>query len=124
MGSRLAQITRTIMLAQLGAPYVTALRTRGFSESQILRKHVLRNGLLPIITVFFWEFGMAIGGGAIVVESVFSWPGIGQLLLQATLHQDIVLIQAAVFVCALIIVGVNLVADVLYTIVDPRVDLS
>lgn len=124
VGARLAQITRSAAVEQLTSPYIVGLRSRGLTTSRIITRHVLRNILLPVLTVFFWEFGLILGSGAIVVENVFSYPGVGQLLVQAADREDIFLMQAIVFVGAIIVVVANIIADTLYTIVDPRVDAT
>jgi peptide/nickel transport system permease protein len=123
-GARIAQITRTALLDQVNAPYVAALRARGFSMSSILTKHVLRNSLLPILTMFFWELSFAIAGHVVIIETVFAWPGMGQLIIQAVERRDFVLLQGAVVIAALLVILTNIVADLVYKAVDPRVELN
>lgn len=123
-GGRVAQITRSSMIDQLNRPYVTTLRAKGMGSIHILRRHVLRNALVPIITLSAYEIAYALAGYAVIVETVFAWPGIGRLAIQAVTQRDIVLLQAVVFVAAFLIVVTNILADLLYKAADPRVKLS
>lgn len=122
-GARVAQVTRTAMIEQMSSPYVMALRQRGFAETQIVRRHVFRNALLPIITILFWEMAQLISG-SVIIETVFAWPGLGRLLIQSYNQHDLVLLQAGVLVLAFLVVMVNFFADVFYRWVDPRVQLN
>jgi peptide/nickel transport system permease protein len=122
MGGRLAQVTRTSFLDQAGSPYVTMARAKGFSTGYILRKHVFRNALLPILTIASWDTARAITGHAVVVEVVFAWPGFGRLIIDSVQRQDFPVIQACVFVGAVLIVFINTVTDVLNRIVEPRME--
>ena len=123
-GGRVAQITRSSMLDQLNQPYVTAVNAKGLGGLYVLRRHILRNALVPIITLSAWEIAYALAGYAVVVETVFAWPGIGRLAIQAVGQRDIILLQAVVFVAAFLIVMTNIVADILYKVVDPRIKLA
>jgi peptide/nickel transport system permease protein len=123
-GGRVAQIARSSMLDQLRQPYVTTARAKGFSSSYILWRHVLRNALVPILTIAAWEVARSIAGYAVVVETVFAWPGIGRLAIQAIQSDDIILLQAVVFVAAFLVVVINIVSDLLYTYIDPRIKLN
>lgn len=123
-GGRIAQITRSSMLDQLNRPYVTTLRAKGMGRSYVLFRHVLRNALLPIVTLIAYESAFAMAGYAVIVETVFAWPGIGRLAVQAVTQRDIVLLQALVFVAALVVVVVNTIADVIYKMIDPRINIS
>jgi peptide/nickel transport system permease protein len=123
-GGRIAQITRSSMLDQLNRPYVNTLRAKGMRQSYVLFRHVLRNALLPIVTLVAYETAFAVAGYAVIVETVFAWPGIGRLAIQAVTQRDIILLQALVFVAALLVVIVNTLADVAYKFIDPRVEIS
>jgi peptide/nickel transport system permease protein len=123
-GARIAQITRSALIDQLSVPYVTALRARGFSTWSILSRHVLRNAAVPISAIAFWEYAVMIAGESIILETVFAWPGLGYLIVQSINRQDLILLQSGVFVAALIVVGVNLLADLVLKMVDPRIDLA
>ncbi|MFC7362440.1 ABC transporter permease [Nocardioides astragali] len=122
MGGRLAQVTRTSFLDQAGSPYVTMARAKGLSTFYILRRHVLRNALLPILTIASWDTARAITGHAVVVEVVFAWPGFGRLVIESVQRQDFPVIQACVFIGAVLIVVINVVTDVLNRIIEPRME--
>lgn len=122
-GARVAQITRTTMIEQVSSPYVAALRLRGFGPMQILGRHVLRNALIPIVTILFYETAQAMSG-SVIIETVFAYPGVGRLLIQAVQQQDLVLLQAGVLVLAVLVVVINIVADLMNKLVDPRVELN
>lgn len=123
-GGRIAQVARSSMIEQVNQPYVQASLLRGFSMGEVVRRQILRNALVPIITITAWEVAYATAGYAVVVETVFAWPGIGQLGIQAIDNRDLPLLQAVVFVGAALVVVVNVVADVLYRLVDPRLRTS
>lgn len=123
-GGRIAATTRSAVLDQLQLPYVTAARAKGFGSPYVLWRHVLRNAAVPIITVTSWEITRTLAGYAVVVEMVFAWPGIGRLAIQAIQQDDIILLQAVVFVTAFIVVVTNVLSDVVYTFVDPRIKVS
>jgi peptide/nickel transport system permease protein len=123
-GGRLAATTRSAVLDQLQMPYVTTAKAKGFGSTYILWRHVLRDAAVPIITIASWEVARTLAGYAVVVETVFAWPGIGRLAIQAIQQDDIVLLQGVVFVTAFFVVLINVVSDVLYTFVDPRIKLA
>jgi peptide/nickel transport system permease protein len=120
---RIAQVTRSSMIDELARQHIKAARAKGFSTPYILRRHALRNVLVPVVTVISFESIYALAGYSVVVETVFSWPGIGRLAIQAIQRQDLALVQGIVFVIALIIVGWNLLTDLLYRVIDPRIEL-
>jgi peptide/nickel transport system permease protein len=123
-GGRIAQITRSSMIDQLAMPYVNALTARGLSRRAVVVGHVLRNALVPIVTVAMYEAAYGLTGYAVIVETVFSWPGIGRLAFQAVTQRDVMLMQAIVFVCACLVVLANITADILYKLVDPRIKVA
>jgi ABC-type dipeptide/oligopeptide/nickel transport system permease component len=121
----LAQNVRLIragMLEVLQQDYVRTARAKGVTERLVIYRHALRNAAIPVITVTGLSLGFMLSG-TVVIETVFSWPGMGRLLVQAVPGRDFPVIQAGVFVFALIFVALNLLVDVLYTVVDPRVRL-
>lgn len=120
LGGRLAQVTRSSFLEQGKMPYVAMARAKGFSQGYILRKHVLRNALVPILTLASWDSARIITGSAVVVEVLFARPGFGRLVIESVQRQDFTTIQACVFVGAIVIVIVNLVTDLLAQIIEPR----
>jgi peptide/nickel transport system permease protein len=117
------RLIRSGMLEVLQQDYVRTARAKGVAERGVVYRHALRNAALPVITVTGLSLGFMLSG-AIVVETVFSWPGMGRLIVQAVPGRDFPVIQAGVFVFALVFVGINLVVDVLYSVVDPRVRLA
>ena len=117
---RLARLVRGGMIEILGEDYVRTARAKGLTEGRVLYRHALRNCLLPVITLLGLELGSTLGG-AIVTEMVFAWPGVGRLIVSAIFARDYPLVQAAVFVVAAMFVVVNLVVDLLYAVIDPRV---
>jgi peptide/nickel transport system permease protein len=108
------------MIEVLGEDYVRTARAKGLTESCVLYRHALRNCLLPVITILGLELGSTLGG-AVVTETVFAWPGVGRLIVSAIFARDYPLVQAAVLVVAVMFVVVNLVVDLLYAVIDPRV---
>ena len=122
----LAQNVRLIragMLEVLGQDYVRTARAKGLAERLVVYRHALRNAAIPVITVTGLSLGFMLSG-TIIIETVFSWPGMGRLIVQAVPGRDFPVIQAGVFVFAVIFVAINVLVDVLYTVVDPRVRLS
>ncbi len=124
MGSALAAIltrmVRTAMLEELGQDYIRTARAKGLSERDVVYKHALRNALIPIITLVGLQFG-ALLAGAIVTEKIFSWPGIGQLTVSAISNRDYALVQGCILAVGLTYVLVNLLTDVAYVVVNPRI---
>jgi peptide/nickel transport system permease protein len=113
-------IARSALHDELAQGYVRFARAKGVSEQRILRRHVLRNALLPIVTIFMVSLGDVLGG-AVVVETVFSYPGLGTAIYEAVLARDYPLLQGALLLVAVVVVAANAVADGLYTLIDPRV---
>jgi peptide/nickel transport system permease protein len=124
MGGALAAIltrmVRTAMLEELGQDYIRTARAKGLSESTVVYKHALRNAMIPVLTVIGLQFG-ALLAGAIVTETIFSWPGIGRLTVQAISNRDYYLVQGSILAIGLTYIAVNLVTDFLYTAVNPRI---
>ena len=111
---------RSGMLDALGQDYVRTARGKGLPERRVVYRHALRNALLPVVTVIGLQFGFLLSG-AVVTESIFSLPGMGRLLVQAILGRDFPIVQGAVLMAALTFVVTNLLVDVVYAIVDPRI---
>lgn len=116
-----SRMTRSTMLDTLDQDYVRTVRAKGVPERVAVR-HALRNAFIPILTVIGLQFGTLLGG-AVLTETVFSWPGIGQLLIQSIDNRDFPLVQGIVFVFAAMFIVLNIVTDLLYSVVDPRVRL-
>lgn len=127
LGSALAAIlsrmVRASMLEVLQEEYIRAARARGLTEGQVLVRHALRNAALPVITVLGMQFG-ALLAGAVITETIFSWPGIGQLLIESIQKRDYPVVQACVLLISATYVIVNLVTDLLYVVIDPRIRLE
>jgi peptide/nickel transport system permease protein len=124
MGGALAAIltrmVRTAMLEELGQDYIRTARAKGLSEKTVVYRHALRNALVPVLTVVGLQFG-ALLAGAIVTETIFSWPGVGRLTIQAISTRDYYLVQGCVLAIGLTYVAVNFLTDVAYSIVNPRI---
>ena len=118
--ARIARILRASMLEVLNRDYIRTARAKGLSESKTLIGHALRNSAIPVVTVTGLQFGILLGG-ALVTETIFSWPGVGLLAIQAVTNRDFPLLRAIVLVMALSFVSINLITDVLYAYLDPRI---
>ncbi|MBM3525229.1 MAG: ABC transporter permease, partial [Alphaproteobacteria bacterium] len=115
-----ARFTRSSLLEALSQDYIRTARAKGLAESLVILRHGLRNSLIPIISVL----GVSIGhllGGAVIVEAVFSWPGLGSLMVHSIMNRDFPVVQGAMLFAAVVFIFVNLVADLLYAVVDPRI---
>jgi peptide/nickel transport system permease protein len=115
----LARVTRSSVLEALREDYVRTARAKGLSRQQVLWRHVLRNAMIPVLTIMGLQFANLITG-AIIVENVFVLPGVGRLVFQAINNRDLVLVRDVVMLLAAVVVLVNFVVDVLYAVVDPR----
>jgi peptide/nickel transport system permease protein len=120
MAAILTRILRASLLSVRNEDYVQAARAKGVSEKQVWLKHMLRNALLPVITIMSLQFGSLLAG-AVITETIFSWPGIGRLTIQAIQTRDYPLVQGCVLVIALSYILVNFLTDVFYRMVDPRI---
>ena len=121
---RLSMVVRSSMIDEMNAQYVKVLRAKGMPARRIMGVHALRNAGIPYVTLLGWELIRALAGFTVVVETVFAWPGIGFLAREAIVQQDFFLIQAIVFVVAVMVVFVNISIDVSYKFLDPRVKLA
>ena len=120
--SRNARLVRSSMLEVLSQDYVRTARSKGISERAVVINHALRNAWLPVVTMVGLEFGFLLGG-VVVIETVFSWPGIGRLVFTAINQKDIPVVQASVIVLSVIFIALNLIVDLIYARIDPRVKL-
>jgi peptide/nickel transport system permease protein len=118
-----ARMTRASMLEVASQDFVKTARAKGLSEGRVMRAHILRNALLPVVTLAGMQAG-AMVGGAVLIETVFAWPGIGRLLFEALAQRDYALLLGTFLVTASIAVLFNLLTDVVYTLVDPRIELG
>lgn len=120
MAARISRLTRSAMLETLAADYIRTAYSKGLQSRVVIFRHALRNGLIPVITAFGLQLGWLLGG-SVVVESVFSWPGLGRLMIESIHIRDITIVQAGLLFFAASFVLINLVVDILYTLLDPRV---
>lgn len=120
MAAILTRMVRTAMLEELGQDYIRTARAKGLSERTVVYKHALRNAMIPVLTVVGLQFG-ALLAGAIVTETIFSWPGIGRLTLTAISNRDYFLVQGCILAIGLTYIVVNLFTDILYAVVNPRI---
>ncbi len=116
----MARITRSSMLDVLKQDFITTARSKGLAERVVIYKHALKNALIPVVTVLGLQFGILLGG-AVLTETVFAWPGVGRLLVDAILRRDYPVVQGTVMLLALLFVIINLVVDVIYAFLDPRI---
>jgi peptide/nickel transport system permease protein len=117
---RVSQVVRSAMLDEMSKPYITTARAKGLRERFVILSHTLKNAAIPILTMMGDEAASLLNG-AVVIETLFGWPGIGILLIQAIEKRDLPLIEATVIVIAIMIVTVNLLVDLTYSLIDPRV---
>ena len=118
-----ARLMRAAMLEQVGMEYVTTARAKGLPEGRITLTHVLRNAVLPVVTMAGVQVGSLLGG-AVIVESVYAWPGLGLLAFQAVFARDLNLIMGILFLSTCLVIVVNLAVDLVHTLLDPRIHLA
>ena len=117
------RLMRASMLEQAGQDYVVTARAKGVTERRIMFVHVLRNALLPVVTMAGVQVGALIGG-SVIVESVFAWPGLGMLAFEALFSRDLNLLLGIFLISALLVVAVNLIVDIIYSLLDPRIEVA
>jgi ABC-type dipeptide/oligopeptide/nickel transport system permease component len=117
------RVVRSSVQEVLGEDFIRTARSKGMSEMAVFTRHALRNALIPIVTLLGLELGTMFGG-AVVTETVFAWPGLGRLLIEAIRSADFPLVQTAVLVIAVLITTINLIVDLTYVVLDPRVRLN
>lgn len=116
----IARMTRASMLEVIGQDYIRTARAKGLGERRVTTRHALRNAIMPVLTVLGLQFGTLLGG-SVLTETVFAWPGLGRYLVDAIFFRDYAVVQACVLVIALGFILINLIVDLAYAIVDPRV---
>ncbi len=116
----IARMTRSTMLETLSQDFTTTARSKGLQERVVVIKHAFKNAMIPIITVVGLQFGLLLGG-AVLTETVFAWPGLGRLIVDSILARDYPVIQGAILIFGLLYIMVNLVVDLIYALVDPRI---
>lgn len=120
IGAEMTRLVRSNMVEILNQDYVRTAKSKGINRFFVVYKHAFRNALIPVITITALQVSTLVGG-ALITETVFSWPGMGQLLIQAVNTRDMAIVQASVFVIAILVIVMNLIADVLYRVLDPRI---
>jgi ABC-type dipeptide/oligopeptide/nickel transport system permease component len=118
-----ARLTRSSMLEILHRDYIRTGRAKGLAERNVVLRHALRNAVIPVLTVIGLQIG-ALLGGAVITESVFAWPGMGKLIVDAIFFRDFPVVQTVLILSATVFVVINLVVDLLYTVIDPRIRYS
>ena len=121
--ARIARLTRSTVLEALGEDYVLTARAKGLGAGRVIGKHALRNAAIPVVTLAGLEIGQLLGG-AVITETIFAWPGLGRLTVQALLNRDFPVVLAAVFVTSLTYTLINLTVDLAYGWLDPRVRVT
>jgi ABC-type dipeptide/oligopeptide/nickel transport system permease component len=121
--SVVARMMRSAMLEVIHQDYIRTARAKGCSPFRVIVSHALRNSMIPVVTIFGIEAGYVIGG-TVIVETVFSWPGVGQMLLNSILSRDFPLVVGGTLILAVIFVGINIIVDLLYNLIDPRIELK
>ena len=117
---RVARIMRASVIDTLGQGYVVTARAKGLRRNTIIWRHILRNSSLPLVTIAGYAFGAALGG-AVLLETVFTWPGLGLLMIEAIRTSDNMTVMGVVIFSALAVIIMNFVVDVLYALIDPRI---
>ena len=117
------RMTRSSMLEVLRNEYITTARSKGIPEFLVIYKHALKNALIPVVTIVGLQFGTLLGG-AVLTETVFAWPGLGRLMVQAIFSRDYPLIRAGILLISACFILINVLVDILYTYIDPTVDLG
>ena len=118
-----ARVTRSSMLEVMREDYMRTARAKGLKELVVIGRHALKNALLPVVTISGYQFGRLLGG-VIIVESIFVVPGMGTLLIDSITHRDFVVLQAIILVIAAVTLLINLIVDLLYGVLDPRIRYS
>lgn len=123
IAAEMTRLIRSSMLETLNQDYVRTAKSKGLKDRIVVYKHAFRNSLIPVITIIALQTSTLVGG-TLITETIFAWPGLGQLLIQAVNTRDMAIVQASVFVIAALVILMNLVADILYRLLDPRIKFS
>ncbi|MDN4608022.1 ABC transporter permease [Sporosarcina highlanderae] len=123
IAAEMTRLIRSSMVEILSQDYVRTAKSKGLRDFFVVYKHAFRNSLIPVVTITALQTSTLVGG-ALITETVFSWPGLGQLLIQAVNTRDMAIVQASVFIIAILVILMNLLADIIYRILDPRIKYS
>ncbi len=118
-----SRFIRASMLDVIHSDYIRTARAKGLSERKVIFKHALRNAMIPVVTIWALDFS-ALLGGSVVTESIFSWPGLGPLLISSIFAADVNMVMAIILLISVLAIGFNLIADLLYGVLDPRIRIS
>lgn len=118
--ARIARLARSEMLEVMGQDFIRTARAKGIREQAVVAKHAFKNAIVPVVTIVALELGTILGG-AVITETIFSWPGVGRLMVQSIYDRDFPVVQAGVFLIAVMFVVLNLLVDVFYAYMDPRI---
>lgn len=120
IAAEMTRLIRSSMVESLGQDYIRTARSKGLRNRIVVYKHAFRNSLIPVVTIIFLQTSTLVGG-TLITETVFAWPGLGQLLIQAVNTRDMAIVQSSVFIIAILVILMNLIADILYRYLDPRI---
>lgn len=120
IAAEMTRLIRSSMLEILNQDYIRTAKSKGIHDFFVVNKHALRNSLIPVVTITALQTSTVVGG-TLITETIFSWPGLGQLLIQAVNTRDMAIVQASVFVIAFMVILMNLLADLIYKVLDPRI---
>ncbi|WP_099159616.1 ABC transporter permease [Virgibacillus ndiopensis] len=123
VAAEMTRLIRSSMLEILGQDYMRTAKSKGVNNGRLIYKHAFRNSLIPVVTIMGLQVSQLVSG-ALITESVFAWPGLGQLLVQAVNGRDMAVVQASVFVIAILVIVINLLTDIVYRLLDPRINYS
>lgn len=123
IAAEMTRLVRSSMLDTLGQDYIRTASSKGVPYFKVVVSHAFRNTLIPVITITTLQLSIVVSG-SIITESVFQWPGLGLLLVQAVNARDMAVVQAAVFIIAILVIVVNLITDLIYVLIDPRIKYS
>ena len=118
--AQIVPLIRSNMLSIIHEDYIRTARSKGLPEFLVICQHAFKNALVPVVTIVALQIPSLIGG-SLITETVFAWPGIGQLLIQAIKNQDMNVVQACIFLIAMVTLAANLIADLVYCLIDPRI---
>ncbi len=119
----ISRVTRSAMLEVLREDYIRTARSKGLREGVVISRHALKNALLPVVTVSGYEFGRLIAG-TVIIETIFMVPGMGRLLVNSIFHRDFTMVQAIIVVITVMVLGLNVIMDLLYAWLNPRIRYS
>lgn len=120
VAANIARLTRTSMLEVLGQDYIRTAKGKGVKRQKVIWMHALRNAAVPVVTIIGLQFGVLLGG-QVVTETVFSWPGVGRMIVDALNTRDLQIIQGGILILAFTFTMINLITDFIYALLDPRI---